>query len=74
VPVSVDETVTQTIEEVFSSMEGPFVFGIGCPTEEGQAAATAKIPRRRRHACALQMPQTLAEEQHDPPWRSQTDT
>jgi hypothetical protein len=55
-------------------MEEPFVSEIGYPRDEGQGAATAKIPERRRGARALQMPQTLAEEQHDPPWRNQTDT
>ena len=55
-------------------MEGPFVFEFEPPTEEGQAWTTTKISGRRTDGCALQMPQTLAEEQHDPPWRNQTDT
>jgi hypothetical protein len=38
--------VTPAIEEVFSSMERPFIFEIGFLTGDEQAAATAKTPVR----------------------------
>jgi hypothetical protein len=47
--------VTSAIEEAFSSIEEPFAFEIGSPTEEGQVA-TAEIAGRRSDARALQMP------------------